>query len=218
MDANLLHISYEGLELENPDRAPNESMWRWTNSLQSAPDEVEYLTLHFEKGDCIAINNESLLPHKVLEKLNEVGAKHGVGRVDIVENRFVGIKSRGCYETPGGSILLKAHRGMESITLDREIMHLKDELMPKYARLIYNGFWFAPERKMLQKSIDASQENVTGEVDISLYKGNIVLLRRRSQNSLYNAKLSSFEEDDGSYNQQDAEGFIKLQALRLRKH
>ncbi|WP_276882191.1 argininosuccinate synthase [Campylobacter cuniculorum] len=215
MDANLLHISYEGLVLENPANPPEEDMWRWTKSPKNAPDESEIITLEFQKGDLIKINDKKLSASKLLEKLNELGAKHGIGRLDIVENRFVGMKSRGCYETPGGTILLKAHRAIESITLDKEAAHLKDELMPKYAKLIYNGFWFSPERIMLQALIDASQKYVNGKVKLELYKGNVSVIGRESaKDSLFNAAYCTFEEDE-VYNQKDAAGFIKLNALRL---
>ncbi|MCH5336338.1 MAG: argininosuccinate synthase [Campylobacter sp.] len=215
MDANLLHISYEGLVLEDPAHAPEEDMWRWTKSPKKAPNESEIIELEFEKGDLVKINGKKLSPAKLLEKLNELGAKHGIGRLDIVENRFVGMKSRGCYETPGGSILLKAHRAIESITLDKEAAHLKDELMPRYAKLIYNGFWFSPERIMLQALIDESQKHVNGKVKLELYKGNVMVIGRESaKDSLFNAAYSTFEEDE-VYNQKDAAGFIKLNALRL---
>lgn len=215
MDANLLHISYEGLVLEDPAKAPEEDMWRWTKSLKEAANESEKIELEFKKGDLVAINNEFLSPAGLLTRLNELGAKHGIGRLDIVENRFVGMKSRGCYETPGGTILLKAHRAIESITLDKEAAHLKDELMPRYAHLIYNGFWFSPERVMLQALIDESQKCVNGKVYLELYKGNVIVRGRESANdSLFNAAYSTFEEDE-VYNQKDAAGFIKLNALRL---
>ncbi|BCD68080.1 argininosuccinate synthase [Nitratiruptor sp. YY09-18] len=223
MDANLLHISYEGGILEDPWAEPEEDMWRWTNSIENAPNEPEYITIDFEKGDPVAINGEPLSPAKLLEALNEYGKKHGIGRIDIVENRFVGMKSRGCYETPGGTILLKAHRAIESITLDREEAHEKDKLMPKYAELIYNGFWFSPEREMMQAAIDKTQENVNGTVRLKLLKGNIFVVGRKSPNSLFAPEFSTFEEDS-VYNQKDAEGFIKLNALRfiieghVRKH
>ena len=216
MDANLLHISFEGDILEDPWTSPEESMWRWTVSPQDAPDQAEELTLSFEKGDPVAINGERLSPAELLAKLNEIGGRHGVGRTDIVENRYVGIKSRGCYETPGGFIMLKAHRAIESITLDREAAHTKDELMPRYATLVYNGYWFAPERRMLQAAIDISQARVNGEVRLELYKGNITVTGRRSDDSLFDSRIASFEDDGGSYDQHDAEGFIKLNALRLR--
>ncbi len=214
MDANLLHISYEGLILEDPFNEPEESMWRWTTSPENAPDTPEYIELEYKNGDPIAVNGEKLSPANLLTKLNELGNKHGIGRIDIVENRYVGMKARGCYETPGGTIMLKAHRAIESITLDREAAHLKDELMPKYAKLIYNGFWFSPEREMLQAAIDKSQENVEGVVRLKLYKGNVTVVGRKSPKSLYNEDFSTFEEDE-VYNQKDAEGFIKLNALRF---
>ncbi|BCD60287.1 MULTISPECIES: argininosuccinate synthase [unclassified Nitratiruptor] len=214
MDANLLHISYEGGILEDPWAEPEEDMWRWTNSIENAPNEPEYITIDFEKGDPVAINGEPLSPAKLLEALNEYGKKHGIGRIDIVENRFVGMKSRGCYETPGGTILLKAHRAIESITLDREEAHEKDKLMPKYAELIYNGFWFSPEREMMQAAIDKTQENVNGTVRLKLYKGNVFVVGRKSPNSLFAPEFSTFEEDE-VYNQKDAQGFIKLNALRF---
>ena len=215
MDANLLHISYEGLILEDPAKAPEDDMWRWSKSPKTAIDESEKVELEFKKGDLYAINGEVLSPAALLTKLNELGSKHGIGRLDIVENRFVGMKSRGCYETPGGTILLKAHRAIESITLDKEAAHLKDELMPKYAHLIYNGFWFSPERLMLQALIDESQKYVNGKVFLELYKGNVIVLGRESaSDSLFDAAYSTFEEDE-VYDQKDAEGFIKLNALRL---
>ncbi|EAH9573073.1 TPA: argininosuccinate synthase [Campylobacter jejuni] len=215
MDANLLHISYEGLVLEDPAHAPEEDMWRWSKSLKDAPNESEIIELDFQKGDLVAINGEKLSPAGLLTKLNELGCKHGIGRLDIVENRYVGMKSRGCYETPGGTILLKAHRALESITLDREAAHLKDELMPKYASLIYNGYWFSPERMMLQALIDESQIHANGRVKLELYKGNVMVIGRESSNdSLFNAAYCTFEEDE-VYNQKDAAGFIKLNALRF---
>jgi len=214
MDANLLHISYEGLLLEDPWNEPEESMWRWTNSPENAPDTPEYIEIDYKEGDPVAVNGEELTPAALLTKLNELGNKHGIGRVDIVENRYVGMKARGCYETPGGTIMLKAHRAIESITLDREEAHLKDEMMPRYASLIYNGFWFSPEREMLQAAIDRSQKNVNGTVRLKLYKGNVTVVGRKSPNSLYNEDFSTFEEDE-VYNQKDAEGFIKLNALRF---
>jgi len=216
MDANLLHISYEGDVLEDPWVPPEEAMWRWTVSPQAAPDRPEELTLNFEAGDVVAIDGQSLTPAQVLTALNERGGANGIGRADIVENRYVGMKSRGCYETPGGSILLRAHRAMESITLDREVAHLKDELMPRYAKLIYNGYWWSPERHALQAAIDQTQAEVNGEVRLSLYKGNITVVGRRSSDSLFDAKIATFESDGGAYDQKDAEGFIKLNALRLR--
>ncbi|KAA6226298.1 MULTISPECIES: argininosuccinate synthase [unclassified Campylobacter] len=215
MDANLLHISYEGLILEDPNAAPEEDMWRWTKSLKDASNESEIIELEFKKGDLVAINGEKMSPAGLLAKLNELGSKHGIGRLDIVENRFVGMKSRGCYETPGGTILLKAHRALESITLDKEAAHLKDELMPRYAHLIYNGFWFSPERIMLQALIDESQRYANGVVKLELYKGNVIVRGRFSANdSLFNTAYCTFEEDE-VYNQKDAGGFIKLNALRL---
>jgi argininosuccinate synthase len=217
MDANLLHISYEGGGLEDPWWAPEEDMWRWTVSPEKAPDQAEDIVITFEKGDPVAINGERLSPAALLLKLNQLGGKHGIGRLDLVENRYVGMKSRGCYETPGGTILLKAHRAIESITLDREVAHLKDELMPRYASLIYNGYWWSPERRMMQTMIDASQERVNGEVRVRLYKGNVMVTGRRSErDSLFSASIATFEDDQGAYNQKDAEGFIKLNALRMR--
>jgi argininosuccinate synthase len=213
-DANLLHISYEGLELEDPNQEPNESMWQWSNSIQNAPNEPEYITIEYKNGDPIKVNDNILSPANLLKKLNEYGNKHGIGRVDIVENRYVGMKSRGCYETPGGSILLKAHRAIESITLDKEEAHLKDEIMPKYAKLIYNGYWFSKEREMLQKAIDNTQINVQGTVKLKLYKGNILVVGRTSDKSLFSPSHCTFEEDD-VYDQKDAEGFIKINALRF---
>ena len=214
MDANLLHISYEGGILEDPWAEPEEDMWRWTTSPEKAPNEPEYIEITFEKGDPIAINDSAMSPATILRTLNEYGNKHGIGRIDIVENRFVGMKSRGCYETPGGTILLKAHRAIESITLDREEAHLKDSIMPKYAELIYNGFWFSPEREALQALIDNTQKNVNGVVRLKLYKGNVEVVGRKSPNSLFDANYCTFEEDE-VYNQKDAEGFIKLNALRF---
>ncbi|SFV75682.1 Argininosuccinate synthase [hydrothermal vent metagenome] len=213
MDANLLHISYEGLHLENPMNEPEDSMWLWTNSLEEAPNEPEYITIGYKNGDPVSLNGKELSPATMLRTLNEYGKKHGIGRIDIVENRFVGMKARGCYETPGGTIMLKAHRAIESICLDREEAHLKDSLMPKYAELIYNGFWFSPEREMLQASIDATQKYVQGNVRLKLYKGNVVVVGRESDVSLYSEEHSTFEEDE-VYNQKDAEGFIRLNALR----
>ena len=216
MDANLLHISYEGGLLEDPWNEPEESMWRWTVSPEAAPDQPLYLELEYERGDLVGINGERMSPAQVMEYLNRVGGEHGIGRTDIVENRFVGMKSRGCYETPAGTIMLKAHRAIESITLDREAAHLKDELMPRYATLIYNGFWFAPEREMLQAAIDQTQEKVTGTVRVKLYKGNVIVVGRKSPYSLFDEKIATFEDDQGAYDQKDAEGFIKLNALRLK--
>lgn len=214
MDANLLHISYEGLHLENPANEPEDSMWLWTNSPENAPDEAEYLTLTYKNGDPIAINGVEVSPATLLAKLNVYGNKHGIGRADIVENRYVGMKARGCYETPGGTIMLKAHRAIESITLDREAAHLKDELMPRYAKLIYQGYWFSPEREMLQAAIDKTQTNVEGSVKIKLYKGNVTVIGRESVKSLYSEAHSTFEKDE-VYNQKDAAGFIRLNALRF---
>ncbi|MDQ7001011.1 MAG: argininosuccinate synthase [Mariprofundus sp.] len=216
MDANLLHISYEGYDLEDPWCEPSESMWRWSVSPEDAPDEAEYIELSYQGGDIVAINGQAMTPATVLTELNRVGGKHGIGRIDIVENRFVGMKSRGCYETPGGTIMLKAHRAIESITLDREAAHLKDELMPRYAKIIYNGYWFAPERVMLQQAIDASQVCVNGDVRLKLYKGNVDVVGRRSDDSMFDERLCTFEDDEGAYDQKDASGFIKLNALRLR--
>ncbi|QOJ21520.1 MAG: argininosuccinate synthase [Gammaproteobacteria bacterium] len=217
MDANLLHISYEGRILEDPAVEPEESMWRWSVSPEKAPDEPEYLDLEFKCGDVVALNGTALSPASVLEKLNQLGGKHGIGRLDLVENRYVGMKSRGCYETPGGTILLRAHRAIESITLDREVAHLKDDLMPRYAALIYNGYWWSPERKMLQTMIDASQAKVNGWVRLKLYKGNVIVVGRDSPtDSLFDPTIATFEDDAGAYNQGDAAGFIKLNALRMR--
>jgi len=216
MDANLLHISYEGRDLEDPSVTPEETMWRWTTSLKSAPDNPEEITIEFKKGDPVGLNGKNLKPHEILHQLNKIGGAHGVGRLDLVENRYVGMKSRGCYETPGGAILLKAHRAIESLTLDREEAHLKDELMPKYASLIYNGFWWAPERLALQALIDTTQVKVNGWVKISLYKGNVTILGRDSDNSLFDSNIATFEDDRGAYDQKDAEGFIKINALRMR--
>ncbi|MFP4079827.1 MAG: argininosuccinate synthase [Ectothiorhodospira sp.] len=217
MDANLLHISYEGNQLEDPWFEAEEDMWRWTVSPEAAPDEPEYLEIRFEQGDPVALNDERLSPATLLSRLNQVGGAHGIGRLDLVENRYVGMKSRGCYETPGGSILLRAHRAIESITLDREAAHLKDELMPRYASLIYNGYWWSPERRMLQALIDASQVHVNGVVRLKLYKGNVIVAGRQSDSdTLFDAHIATFEGDAGAYDQKDAEGFIKLNALRLR--
>jgi argininosuccinate synthase len=214
MDANLLHISYEGGILEDPAAEPEESMWRWTVSPQDALDEPEYIEIGYEKGDPISLNGKALSPAVMLEQLNIIAGRHGIGRADIVENRFVGMKSRGCYETPGGTIMIKAHRAIESLTLDREEAHLKDELMPRYAKLIYNGFWFAPEREMLQAAIDKTQQNVRGTVRLKLYKGNVMVVGRSSDLSLFNPEYCTFEEDS-VYDQKDAGGFIKLNALRF---
>ncbi len=217
MDANLLHISYEGGILEDPWAEAEEDMWRWSVSPEAAPDKPTYIELSYEKGDIVAIDGVRMSPAEVLTKLNQLGGENGVGRLDIVENRYVGMKSRGCYETPGGTIMLKAHRAIESLTLDREVAHLKDSLMPKYAELIYNGYWWSPEREMMQKMIDASQENVNGDVRVKLYKGAVTAVGRRSStDSLFDEKIATFEDDEGAYDQKDAEGFIKLNALRLR--
>ena len=216
MDANLLHISYEGGELEDPWVTPADTVWRWTVSLQDAPNEPETIEVEFQHGDPVAIGGEKLTPAAMMERLNAFGARHGIGRADLVENRYVGMKSRGCYETPGGTILLKAHRAIESITLDREVAHLKDELMPRYAKLVYNGYWFAPEREVMQTMIDQSQQVVDGHVRLELYKGNVTVLGRRSEISLYDETIATFEDDGGAYQQRDAEGFIKLNALRMR--
>ena len=216
MDANLLHISYEGGMLEDPSQPPEDSMWRWTLSLTEAADQAEQISIDFDGGDPAAINGKKLSPAELLTELNTFGKRHGIGRVDIIENRYVGIKSRGCYETPGGTILLKARRALESITLDRGEAHFKDELMPRYAELIYNGYWFSPEREMMQKAIDHCQTKVCGQVRLRLYKGNVEVLGRDSPLSLFDSRIASFEDDQGAYNPQDAEGFIRLNALRLR--
>ena len=217
IDANLLHISHEGGELEDPWTAPDDEAWSWTNSPMTAPDEAEELLLGFKRGDVMSVNGRELTPGRVLTDLNRRGSLHGIGRADIVENRYVGMKNRGCYETPGGTILHKARRALESLTLDREVTHLKDELMPRYASLVYNGYWFSPERIMMQGMIDASQATVNGEVRLRLYKGNVDILGRRSKtDSLFDEKIVTFEEDAGAYNQADATGFIKLNALRMR--
>ncbi|MCH5312835.1 MAG: argininosuccinate synthase [Helicobacter sp.] len=214
MDANLLHISYEGQILENPNTEPEEDMWRWSVSPLNAPDMPESISIHFEKGDGVAINGERLSPAAFWARLNALGCKHGIGRLDLVENRYVGMKSRGCYETPGGTIYLKAHRAIESLCLDREEAHLKDSIMPKYAELIYNGYWFSPEREALQALINTTQQRVSGVVRLKLYKGNVIVIGRESPHSLFNAAYSTFEEDS-VYNQKDAAGFIKLNALRF---
>ena len=216
MDANLLHISFEGRHLEDPNAQAEESMWRWTVSPEKAPDQAEEVDLEFAKGDVVAIDGQRMAPHALLAKLNELGGKHGIGRLDLVENRFVGMKSRGCYETPGGTILLKAHRGIESITLDREVAHLKDDLMPRYASLIYNGYWWSPERIALQTLIDHTQAMVNGFVKLKLYKGSVSVLSRNSSNTLFDQNIATFDDDGGAYNQADAGGFIKLNALRMR--
>jgi len=216
MDANLLHISYEGRHLEDPKAEAEESMWRWTVSPEQAPDAAEYLDIEFERGDAVAINGKRYKAHEMLAELNKIGGKHGIGRLDLVENRYVGMKSRGCYETPGGTILLKAHRGIESITLDREVAHLKDDLMPRYASMIYNGYWWAPERVAIQTLIDHTQQSVSGFVRVKLYKGSVTVVARDSKNTLFDQTIATFEDDDGAYNQADAGGFIKLNALRMR--
>ncbi|NKN34000.1 argininosuccinate synthase [Marichromatium bheemlicum] len=217
MDANLLHISYEGYDLEDPWTQPGDAMWRWSVSPEQAPDQATEIELTFERGDITAIDGKAMTPAEVLAELNRIGGANGIGRADIVENRYVGMKSRGCYETPGGTIMLKAHRAIESLTLDREAAHLKDELMPRYASLIYNGYWFAPERRMLQAAIDESQQVVNGVVRLKLYKGNVSVLGRRSEtNSLFDESIATFEEDAGAYDQTDATGFIRLNSLRLR--
>ncbi|PHS24679.1 MAG: argininosuccinate synthase [Methylophaga sp.] len=217
MDANLLHISYEGDILEDPWTEPEQSMWRWTISPENAPDEPTYLELTYEKGDIVAIEGKAMTPATVMEYLNKVGGANGIGRLDMVENRYVGMKARGCYETPAGTIMLPAHRAIESITVDREAAHLKDEFMPRYASLIYNGYWWSPEREMLQVMIDKSQQTVNGKVRIKLYKGNVIVVGRASAtDSLFDESIATFEDDGGAYNQKDAEGFIKLNALRLK--
>jgi argininosuccinate synthase len=217
MDANLLHISFEGRHLEDPAAEAEESMWRWTVSPEAAPDKAEYLNLEFKNGDIVALNDKHMSPAQVLTKLNELGGKHGIGRLDLVENRYVGMKSRGCYETPGGTIMLKAHRAIESITLDREVAHLKDDLMPRYASMIYNGYWWSPERQALQVLIDHTQQSVNGWVRVKLYKGNVIIVGRDSKtDSLFDPTIATFEDDKGAYDQKDAGGFIKLNALRMR--
>ena len=216
MDANLLHISYEGGLLEDPWAEAEESMWRWSISPEKAPDQPLYIELSYKRGDIVAIDGKPMSPAEVLAYLNKIGGEHGIGRLDIVENRYVGMKSRGCYETPGGTIMLKAHRAIESITLDREVAHLKDGLMPKYAELIYNGYWWSPERKLIQTVIDESQQVVNGDVRLKLYKGSVMVVGRQSNDSLFDERIATFEDDAGAYNQQDAEGFIKLNALRMR--
>ncbi|MGB8339124.1 MAG: argininosuccinate synthase [Burkholderiales bacterium] len=217
MDANLLHISFEGRALEDPSQEAEENMWRWTVSPEAAPDKAEYIELEYAGGDIVAINGNKMTPAPVLTELNRIGGKHGIGRLDLVENRYVGMKSRGCYETPGGTIMMKGHRAIESITLDREVAHLKDELMPRYAEMIYNGYWWSPERRMLQTMIDASQANVNGWVRLKLYKGNVMVAGRDSKtDSLFDSNVATFEDDKGAYDQKDAAGFIKLNALRMR--
>jgi argininosuccinate synthase len=217
MDANLLHISYEGGILEDPWAEPEEDMWLWTVSPEKAPDDPTYVEIGFERGDAVEVDGTDMGPAQVMETLNRIGSANGVGRTDIVENRYVGMKSRGCYETPAGTILLKAHRAIESLTLDREAAHLKDELMPRYASLVYNGYWWSPERLLLQELIDASQARINGKVRLKLYKGSVILVGRQSEtDSLFDARIATFEEDAGAYNQKDAEGFIRLNALRMR--
>jgi argininosuccinate synthase len=217
MDANLLHISYEGGVLEDPWAEPEENMWLWTVSPEKAPDVPTYVEIGFERGDAVAVDGTDMSPARVMETLNRIGGENGVGRTDIVENRYVGMKSRGCYETPAGTILLKAHRAIESLTLDREAAHLKDELMPRYASLVYNGYWWSPERLLLQELIDASQMRINGKVRLKLYKGSVTLVGRQSDtDSLFDERIATFEEDAGAYNQKDAEGFIRLNALRMR--
>ncbi|MFA9204026.1 MAG: argininosuccinate synthase [Flavobacteriales bacterium] len=215
MDANLLHISYEGGGLEDPFWEPEEEMWRWSVSPEKAPDQPLYLELTYQKGDIVAVDGNAMKPHEVMALLNTLGGEHGIGRLDIVENRYVGMKSRGCYETPAGNIMLKAHRAIESLTLDREAAHLKDEIMPRYAEIIYNGYWWSPERKMLQALIDESQHCVNGVVRVKLYKGNVIIAGRKSPDSLFDENIATFEDDAGAYNQKDAEGFIRLNGLRL---
>lgn len=217
MDANLLHISYEGRHLEDPAAEAEEDMWRWTVSPEKAPDAAEYLDIEFKSGDIVSLNGKALKAHEILAELNRIGGKHGIGRLDLVENRYVGMKSRGCYETPGGTIILKAHRAIESITLDREVAHLKDDLMPRYASLIYNGYWWSPERIALQTLIDHTQATVNGWVRVKLYKGNVIVVGRNSKtDSLFDSTIATFEDDKGAYDQKDAGGFIKLNALRMR--
>ncbi len=217
MDANSLHISYEGGILEDPWAEPEEDMWLWTVSPEAAPDKPTYVEITFEHGDPVALDGTPTAPAEIMRTLNSVGGSNGIGRSDIVENRYVGMKSRGCYETPAGTILLKAHRAMESLTLDREVAHMKDELMPRYASMVYNGYWWSPERRLLQQLIDASQEHVNGTVRLKLYKGNVTLVGRQSDtDSLFDERIATFEEDEGAYDQKDAEGFIRLNALRMR--
>ena len=217
MDANLLHISFEGRHLENPAAEAEDSMWRWTVSPEAAPDAAEYLDIEYVNGDPVSLNGEAMKPHELLAHLNQLGGKHGIGRLDLVENRYVGMKSRGCYETPGGTIMLKAHRAIESITLDREVAHLKDDLMPRYASMIYNGYWWSPERLALQTLIDHTQKSVNGWVRLKLYKGNVIVAGRDSKtDSLFDSSIATFEDDKGAYDQKDAGGFIKLNALRMR--
>lgn len=216
MDANLLHISFEGRHLEDPKAEAEEDMWRWTVSPEAAPDAAEYVDIEYEKGDIVGLNGKRMSPAEVLTELNRLGGKHGIGRLDLVENRYVGMKSRGCYETPGGTIMMKGHRAIESITLDREVAHLKDDLMPRYASLVYNGYWWSPERKALQVLIDHTQTNVNGWVRVKLYKGNVIVVARDSKDTLFDKTIATFDDDGGAYNQADAGGFIKLNALRMR--
>jgi len=216
MDANLLHISYEGRHLEDPKAEAEESMWRWTVSPEEAPNQAQYIDIEFKHGDPVSLNGEALSPATMLERLNQIGGQHGIGRLDLVENRYVGMKSRGCYETPGGAILLKAHRAIESITLDREVAHLKDDLMPRYATIIYNGYWWSPERRAIQALIDQTQQHVNGFVRLKLYKGSVYTVARDSADSLFDQTIATFDDDGGAYNQADAAGFIKLNALRMR--
>ena len=216
MDANLLHISYEGGVLEDPSRAPSEDMWRLTVSPEKAPGRPELVEIDFERGDPVAINGERMSAAALLTELNRLGGKHGVGRLDLVENRYVGMKSRGCYETPGGTILLRAHRAIESLTLDREVAHLKDDLMPRYASLVYNGYWWSPERQAIQVLVDHTQREVSGRVVVKLFKGNVIVTSRQSANSLFDTRIATFDDDGGAYDQADAGGFIKLNALRMR--
>ena len=217
MDANLLHISFEGRHLEDPAAEAEDSMWRWTVSPEAAPDAAEYLDIEYVNGDPVSLNGETMKPHELLAHLNKLGGKHGIGRLDLVENRYVGMKSRGCYETPGGTIMLKAHRAIESITLDREVAHLKDDLMPRYASMIYNGYWWSPERLALQTLLDHTQKSVNGWVRLKLYKGNVIVAGRDSKtDSLFDSSIATFEDDKGAYDQKDAGGFIKLNALRMR--
>jgi argininosuccinate synthase len=216
MDANLLHISFEGRHLEDPKAQAEEDMWRWTVSPENAPDAAEYIDIEYEHGDPVAINGKRVTPAEALTELNRLGSKHGIGRLDLVENRYVGMKSRGCYETPGGTIMLKAHRGIESITLDREVAHLKDDLLARYAALIYNGYWWAPERRAIQVLIDHTQQNVNGWVRVKLNKGSVSVVARDSKDTLFDKTIATFDDDGGAYNQADAGGFIKLNALRMR--
>ena len=216
MDANLLHISYEGAVLEDPWQEPEEAMWRWSVAPEKAPDKATYIELTYERGDIVAVDGKKMSPATVMETLNDIAGKNGIGRLDLVENRYVGMKSRGCYETPAGTVMLKGHRAIESLTLDREVAHLKDELMPRYASLIYNGYWWSPERQLMQQLIDASQQQVNGEVRLKLYKGTVTVVGRKSAQSLFDPAIATFEDDAGAYNQADAAGFIKLNALRMR--